>query len=85
MEVINEKIVKATESELFSYYLTRGWDDMMSFPDYLRQVKENGTVVTEGESSKEPERESFASKLNKQLEMHDRLMGYGKFQKYKCQ
>ena len=48
MEVINEKITKATQSELYSYYITRELDDVMSFPDYLRQMKECGTVVTEG-------------------------------------
>ena len=68
MEVINGKITKATEAELYSYYLTRNWDDVISFPDYLRQIKECGTVVTE--------RESFESKLNKQFEMHKRIMGY---------
>lgn len=50
LEVINGKITKATQSELFSYYLTRGWDDVMSFPDYLRGIKENGTIVTVEES-----------------------------------
>jgi hypothetical protein len=47
MEVINGKITKATKSELFSYYITRGFDDVMSFPDYLRQIKECGTIVDE--------------------------------------
>lgn len=45
MKVENGKIVEATESELFDYYLTRGWDDIMSFPDYLEKMKSAGVEV----------------------------------------
>ena len=45
MKVENGKIVEATESELFDYYLTRKWDDIMSFPDYLEKMKSAGVEV----------------------------------------
>lgn len=45
MKVENGKIVEATESELFDYYLTREWDDIMSFPDYLEKMKSAGVEV----------------------------------------
>lgn len=47
MKVENDKIVEATEDELFDYYLTRGWDDVMSFPDYLEKMKSAGVRVVE--------------------------------------
>lgn len=45
MKVENGKIVEATESELYDYYLTRGWDDVMSFPEYLEKMRSAGVVV----------------------------------------
>lgn len=45
MKVEKGKIVECTEAELFEYYLTRGWDDIFSFPDYMRRCIENGTKV----------------------------------------
>ena len=39
MKVINGKIVEATEKELFDYYLTRGWDDLMPFSEYLERMR----------------------------------------------
>ena len=45
MKVENGKIVEATESELFDYYLTRGWNDIMSFPDYLEKMKNAGVKI----------------------------------------
>ena len=45
MKIENGKIVEATESELYDYYLTRGWDDVMSFPEYLERMRSVGVVV----------------------------------------
>lgn len=45
MTVEHGKIIEATESELFDYYLTRGWDDIMSFPDFLERMKNNGCKI----------------------------------------
>lgn len=45
MNVEDGKIVEATESELFDYYLTHGWDDIMSFPDYLEKMKNAGVKI----------------------------------------
>ena len=47
MTIHNNKIVEATESELFSVYLEREYDEIMSFPDYVLACKRNGTVVTD--------------------------------------
>ena len=33
MKIHNNKIVEATEDELFSIYLDKGYDDIMSFTD----------------------------------------------------
>lgn len=32
-------IVEATKVELMEYYLARGWSVIMSFPDFLEQMK----------------------------------------------
>lgn len=45
MTVKNGKIVKATEGELFEYYLKRGFDDIMSFTDYINRCIELGTQI----------------------------------------
>jgi hypothetical protein len=47
MKISNSKIVEATENELFNFYLTCEFDDVMSFPDYMRRCVENGTVIKE--------------------------------------
>lgn len=47
MKIKDGKIVEATENELFDYYLTRGWDDIMSFPDFLERMKQSGCKVNE--------------------------------------
>lgn len=47
MKILNSKIVEATENELFGFYLTREFDGIMSFPDYMRRCAENGTVIKE--------------------------------------
>ena len=47
MTIKNGKIAEATESELFNYYLSRGFDDIMSFTDYMKRCVENGTIIKE--------------------------------------
>ena len=47
MKVINGKIAEATEDEMFDYYLTRNWDDVMSFREWMRRCEEQGTTVTD--------------------------------------
>lgn len=52
MEVKNKVIIKATEAELFEYYLSRGWDAIMDFNDYKRRCKEKGTIITDEKENK---------------------------------
>ena len=47
MTVINGKIVKATDGELFGHYLKSGFDTIMSFPEYKSRCIDNGTEVIE--------------------------------------
>lgn len=47
VRVENGKIVEIGENELFSLYLERGVDDLMSFPDYVEKFKAAGCVVHE--------------------------------------
>ena len=47
MTVKNGKIVKATEDELFEYYLNRGFDDIMPFTTYKESCVESGTQIIE--------------------------------------
>jgi hypothetical protein len=48
MKIVNGKIVETTEGELFTYYLERDIDDIMSFADYLDAFKRNGCNVILG-------------------------------------
>lgn len=45
MKIENDKIIQATEDELYSYWLTRGWDDVFSFPEYMQRMKNAGCEV----------------------------------------
>lgn len=45
MKVVKNKIVEATEEELFAHYLKHGWDDIMSFTDFLVVMKNRGCKV----------------------------------------
>lgn len=47
MKVKNHKIVEATEEELFAHYLKHGWDDLMSFTDFIKVMMQRGTKVIE--------------------------------------
>ena len=45
MKVENGKIAECTEEELFDYYISRGFDDIMSFTEYKQRCIANGTTV----------------------------------------
>lgn len=47
MEIKGGKIVKATDLELYEYWLKSGWGDIYSYTDYKNRVKELGTEVIE--------------------------------------
>lgn len=47
MKIVDEKIAEATCDEMFEYYLSRNFDDVMSFPEFLRRCEENGTKITD--------------------------------------
>lgn len=49
MKIEHGKIAEATRLEMFDYYLTREFDLVMSFPDFLRRCEENGTKITDKE------------------------------------
>lgn len=38
MKIKNGKIVSATEAELQTYWMAAGYDDVMSFPDFLQKM-----------------------------------------------
>lgn len=47
MEVEHDKIVSATNIELYQYWLKSGWSDIYSYTEYKNKVKELGTKVIE--------------------------------------
>lgn len=47
MKIKRGKIIEATKSELFNYYLDRELDDIYSFPDYIELMKKTGTKIIE--------------------------------------
>lgn len=47
MEIKGGKIVKATDIELYEYWLKSGWSDIYSYTEYKNKVKELGTKVVE--------------------------------------
>lgn len=47
MKIRDNKIVEATEDELFSVYLENGLDEFLSFPIYMERCKEFGTKIIE--------------------------------------
>ncbi len=49
MIIKDGKIAEATESELFDYYLSRGFDDIMPFKFYMERCEGLGTIITEKE------------------------------------
>lgn len=55
MRIIDGIIAEATEAEMFDYYLTRDWDTVMSFREWLRRCEEQGTKVTDKEETDKEE------------------------------
>ena len=67
MKIENGKIAECTELELYDFYLTRGWDEIYSFPDYMQRCVANGTKIIEIETEDdedEDEDEEREIKLN---------------------
>lgn len=46
MKIVNNKIIEATEDELFDLYLKREMDEIMDFNEYVYRFKQAGCVVT---------------------------------------
>lgn len=50
MKKADNKIIEATENELYNVYLQKGYDEVMDFYDFLYQCQKLGTkIITEGE------------------------------------
>ena len=49
MTVKDGVIVEATRDELYNYWLRRGFDNFISFSDYLKKCEELGTKITSKE------------------------------------
>ena len=47
MRIFDGIIAEATEAEMFDYYLTRDWDTVMPFREWMRRCEEQGTKVTD--------------------------------------
>ena len=47
VKIADGKIVESTRDEMFDYYLTRDWDTVMPFSEFLRRCEENGTKITD--------------------------------------
>ena len=47
MKIVGRKIAEATRDEMFDYYLTRDWDTVMPFAEFLCGCEENGTKITD--------------------------------------
>ena len=45
MTIENGKIIKATESELYKYWLDR-WSDIYSFDQFIYMMKDKGLIIT---------------------------------------
>ena len=46
VSIIDGKIAECTENELYDYWLSRGYDDIYSFPEFMQRCIDAGTVVT---------------------------------------
>ena len=49
----NNKIVEATENELFGYYLSRGYDDVMDFHTFKQGCQKGGTRIEQHSTAKQ--------------------------------
>lgn len=45
MKIENGKIVELTEGELYSLYISRGYDDCMDFHEYKARMEKVGCVI----------------------------------------
>ena len=45
MKIENGKIVELTEGELYSLYISRGYDDCMDFNEYKYRMESAGCVI----------------------------------------
>lgn len=52
MVTLDGKIVECTEAELFSYWLSREFDDVMSYPAYRAGCAAAGTKIVENEGER---------------------------------
>ena len=50
MEIKDGKIAKATDLELYKFWVESGWCDFYPYPEYKDRVKALGTEVIEDES-----------------------------------
>ena len=55
MKTYEGKIIEATEDELFSNYLRGGYDEIMSFRQFLDNCQRGGTEVLKSRESKTEE------------------------------
>lgn len=51
MKIENNKIVEATENELFDNWLKSGLDDIIPFDTYLWKCEKNGTKIIKDEET----------------------------------
>lgn len=49
MKIENNKIIEATENELFSLYLKSNWSDFIDFYEYMRRMEKTGVKITDKE------------------------------------
>lgn len=47
MKIENDRIVEATENELFEYFLARGYDDIMTFHEFLYAMRKVGVRIAD--------------------------------------
>ena len=52
MKIEDGLIVEITENELFSLYLEKGYDDVMSFNEYMGRMEASGCVVVKEQNVK---------------------------------
>ena len=47
MTIIDGKITACTDLELIDYWLSRGWDDIYTYPDFKARMELLGVIVME--------------------------------------
>ncbi len=55
MKIVNNKITKATEAELYYYYLVHyikcGYDDIYTFQKFIERTKDKGVKIIEEDNT----------------------------------